>query len=131
MAEKFVHPMILRLDHIQLAMPQGQESAAEKFYCGVLGFKRQRKPPNLEKRGGCWFECNGVTVHLGLDEPFVPAKKAHPAFVVTSLKAVRAHLEGAGYKVVQDEPLPGYERFYSHDAFGNRLEFMEVVDPGV
>jgi hypothetical protein len=96
-AEELSNPkLIVRLDHIQLAMPEGQEKAAELFYCGVLGFTRIPKPSNLEQRGGCWFERQGVVVHLGVDSCFVPARKAHPAFVVTSLEKMKSVLETAG-----------------------------------
>lgn len=120
-------PLIVGLNHVQLAMPRNGEAAAERFYCGILGFDRLEKPPLLEKRGGCWFHANGVDVHLGVDPHFVPARKAHPAFVVTSLEQLQERLEASGIEVVRDTQISGFERFYASDPFGNRLEFMQPV----
>jgi Glyoxalase/Bleomycin resistance protein/Dioxygenase superfamily len=118
--------LILKLDHIQLAMPGGQESLAEPFYCKVLGFARVPKPAHLEQRRSCWFECNGVKVHL-VDNSFAPTRKAHPAFVVSSLIDMKSKLERAGFEIVWDTQLLGSERFYPSDPFGNRIELMEKV----
>jgi catechol 2,3-dioxygenase-like lactoylglutathione lyase family enzyme len=127
MQEGAIAPLVLALNHIQLAMPAGQEAAAEAFYAGVLGFTRVAKPPQLQARGGCWFEANGIHLHLGVEHDFIPARKAHPAFVVTSLQEARRRLEAYGCEIVTDTQLNGYERFYAGDPFGNRLEFMQPV----
>jgi catechol 2,3-dioxygenase-like lactoylglutathione lyase family enzyme len=115
---------IVGLHHVQLSMPAGRESDAVDFYSGVLGIPRVPKPAHLEVRGGCWFEEDAVRVHLGVEDDFRPARKAHPAFLVDDLSPVRARLDSAGVHVVEDQPLPGYERFYVDDPFGNRLEFL-------
>lgn len=115
------------LDHVQLAMPAGQEDAARKFYAGVLGLTEIPKPPNLAKRGGVWFEGGTLRVHLGVEAEFRPAKKAHPAFLVEELGALAEYLTRAGVAVVTDEPLEGYERIYVADPFGNRIELLEPV----
>lgn len=106
-------------------MPAGQEAAAEKFYCDVLGFTRIAKPAHLQKRGGCWFESAEVILHLGVESSFVPARKAHPAFVVTGLAKLKARLNRAGFTIVFDTQVDGYERFYTVDPFGNRIELMQ------
>jgi catechol 2,3-dioxygenase-like lactoylglutathione lyase family enzyme len=116
---------ILKLDHVQLAMPRGKEDAARAFYQDTLGIPEQIKPPHLAARGGCWFERGPLKVHLGVEKDFVPARKAHPAFVVEDLPNLVARLEQAGYRVVEDQPLEGYERRYVDDPFGNRIELME------
>ena len=115
------------LDHVQLAMPAGQEDAARKFYAGVLGLTEIPKPPNLAKRGGVWFEGGTLRVHLGVEAEFRPAKKAHPAFLVEELGALAEYLKRAGVAAVTDEPLEGYERIYVADPFGNRIELLEPV----
>jgi len=120
-------PAVIALDHVQLAMPKGQERLAEQFYCDLLGFQRVSKPSHLEQRGGCWFTANGVNLHLGVDPEFVPARKAHPGFVVTSLTTLKNRLETAGIEIVWDTQISGFERFYANDPFGKRLEFMERV----
>jgi catechol 2,3-dioxygenase-like lactoylglutathione lyase family enzyme len=110
------------LDHVQLAMPAGEEATAEAFYCGVLGFTREPKPPNLAKRGGCWFRRSDVVVHLGVEEGFTPAKKAHPAFVIDGFDAFVARVERDGIGFRPDSELPGVRRGYIDDPFGNRIE---------
>jgi catechol 2,3-dioxygenase-like lactoylglutathione lyase family enzyme len=117
-----------RLDHVQLAMPAGGEQAARAFYGGVLGIGEVAKPPSLAARGGCWFECGTLKVHLGVDPDFRPARKAHPAFIVRDLATLVAALEREGHGVDADQPLAGYARVYVDDPFGNRIELMEPLD---
>lgn len=113
------------LDHVQLAMPAGGESDAKAFYEGLLGVPEVPKPPHLAKRGGCWFEAEAVKIHLGVEQDFRAAKKAHPALLVSNLPALVEKLVTAGVQVVDDEPLEGYDRVYAYDPFGNRIELME------
>ncbi|QSQ11419.1 glyoxalase [Myxococcus landrumensis] len=118
--------MIQGIDHIQLAMPRGEEPRARAFYGGLLGLREVPKPPELAKRGGLWFElADGRALHLGVEEPFLPAKKAHPGFRATELDALGARLLGAECVVTWDSSVPGVRRFHSADPFGNRLEFQE------
>ena len=119
--------MIRAIHHIQLAMPAGREADAESFYAGVLGIPRVPKPPNLELRGGCWFRSASVEIHLGVEESFSPARKAHPALLVDGLADLRERLSSAGAVVIDDEPISDYERFYTSDPFGNRIEFLEPL----
>jgi catechol 2,3-dioxygenase-like lactoylglutathione lyase family enzyme len=118
------------IDHSQLAMPQGEEDKARLFYRDLLGLPEQPKPPELAKRGGCWFESDKVKVHLGVEDPFRPAKKAHTAFRVSDVRGLAARARAAGYEVVDDELLEGFERIYIYDPFGNRLEFMQPIGGG-
>jgi catechol 2,3-dioxygenase-like lactoylglutathione lyase family enzyme len=113
------------IDHVQLAMPPGREHEARAFYQDVLGIPEIPKPAHLAQRGGCWFERGALKVHLGVEEAFVPARKAHPAFVVVGLRELATRLQGAGYHVSRDQPLEGYDRLYVDDPFGNRIELME------
>ncbi|MGA7272661.1 MAG: AAA family ATPase [Acidimicrobiia bacterium] len=124
---------LLALHHVQLAMPTGGEAIAEQFYGRVLGLSRVSKPPHLAVRGGCWFEDRAVRVHLGVESDFRPATKAHPAFLVENLETLRSAFEEKGIEVSIDEPLPGFDRIYVSDPFGNRLEFLQSTgsaDPG-
>jgi catechol 2,3-dioxygenase-like lactoylglutathione lyase family enzyme len=116
---------LVSIDHIQLAMPQGGEEEARRFYRYLLGLAEVEKPDNLKKRGGCWFEKGAIKVHLGVEADFRPARKAHPAFLVRGLAALAAKLAAAGVTVKRDEPLEGYDRIYVDDPFGNRIELME------
>lgn len=113
------------LHHLQVAMPPREEDTARSFYGGLLGLREVPKPAHLAKRGGCWFEGDELELHLGVEEEFRSARKAHPAFLVRGLAALRERLEGAGAEIVDDTQLEGHERFYAFDPFGNRLEFIE------
>jgi catechol 2,3-dioxygenase-like lactoylglutathione lyase family enzyme len=116
---------VVRLDHVQLAMPAGLESEAVAFYEGVLGIRHVPKPDHLAARGGCWFEDGDLKVHLGVDASFRPATKAHPAFLVDDVRALAAAVVAAGCSVNDDEPLEGFDRVYVTDPFGNRIELMQ------
>ena len=120
--------MILGLDHVQLAIPPGGEDAARDFWVGVLGFCELEKPAALRVRGGAWFEAGGVQVHVGVEDPFQPAKKAHPAFRVGRLEAVEEALRAAGASVRVGEDLPGVRRLFTEDPFGNRVELLERAE---
>ena len=116
---------VTAIHHVQLAMPLGGEAEARGFYQGVLGISEVPKPPHLQKRGGCWFERDGLIVHLGVETDFHPARKAHPALLVDDLPALKSALQAAGFTVRIDEPLEGYDRIYVDDPFGNRIELLE------
>ncbi|HAM02217.1 MAG TPA: glyoxalase [Acidimicrobiaceae bacterium] len=107
-------------------MPPGGEAEAVRFYQGLLGLGRQPKPPVLAARGGCWFSNGSVSVHLGVEPGFVPARKAHPALVVDGFDALVESLVSAGYPVQPDAAVPGVRRGYVDDPFGNRIEIVEA-----
>jgi catechol 2,3-dioxygenase-like lactoylglutathione lyase family enzyme len=113
------------LDHVLLAMPTARENDARAFYEGLLGIPEKAKPPHLAPRGGCWFEDGNVKIHLGVENDFKPARKAHPAFIVDNLQELVGNLEREGYRVVEDIPLEGFDRKYVDDPFGNRIELMQ------
>jgi catechol 2,3-dioxygenase-like lactoylglutathione lyase family enzyme len=117
--------MIRALHHVQLAMPRGREDDARAFYVGVLGFREVPKPPHLAVRGGVWFTAGAADLHLGVENDFRAAKKAHPALLVSGLQVLLDRCRAAGCEVVTDEPLPGYDRAYVADPFGNRIELLE------
>ncbi|HEX4439837.1 MAG TPA: VOC family protein [Thermoanaerobaculia bacterium] len=119
---------IVGIEHLQLAMPEGEEDRARVFYSGLLGIPEVAKPAQLAKRGGAWFEDGAVRVHLGVERDFRPARKAHPAFLVRNLAELTRRLRGAGVEVVDDGLLPGYARVYVADPFGNRIELMEPTN---
>ncbi len=117
---------VVAIDHVQLAMPAGHEAQARAFYQGILGLEEQPKPPVLAARGGCWFSNGEVALHLGVDDDFRPARKAHPALVVEELDALCGALELAGHDVAFDDEVPGVRRCYVVDPFGNRIELIEA-----
>ena len=121
---------IYAIDHVQLAMPAGEEAHAREFFCGVLGMTEVPKPPALTGRGGAWFVTGSVHLHLGVEVDFRPARKAHPALLVDDLDELVTRVRVAGYTVSTDEPpLEGYRRAHIFDPFGNRIELMERL-PG-
>ncbi|MGB6350234.1 MAG: VOC family protein [Pseudolabrys sp.] len=116
---------VRRIDHILIAMPPGREDEARAFYHGILGLVEKVKPSQLAERGGCWFESGALQVHLGVEKDFIPARKAHPAFIVDDLVGMVRKAQQAGYKVTADEPIEGYDRRHVDDPFGNRIELIE------
>jgi len=118
--------LYLGIDHVQLAASPGCEAAARKFFIDVLGMTELPKPPVLQARGGIWLRCGMHQLHIGVQKDFVPATKAHPAIRVLNMNALRARLKTHGIPIIEDDALPGLERFYVADPFGNRLEFLEV-----
>jgi catechol 2,3-dioxygenase-like lactoylglutathione lyase family enzyme len=119
---------IKTIDHVQLAMPRGGEEQARAFYVRTLGLTEVPKPPDLAKRGGAWFEQGAVKIHLGVEEDFRPAKKAHPALVVEGLGEIVERCIKFGARTTPDVPFDGYRRVHVEDPFGNRLELMERGD---
>jgi catechol 2,3-dioxygenase-like lactoylglutathione lyase family enzyme len=123
------------IHHIQIACPPGSEPALREFYVGVLGLVELPKPPLLAARGGCWFADPaahntdapvGIELHLGVEDDFRPARKAHPGLLWPDLDALAARLEAAGYPVSWADPaeIPARRRFHTADPNGNRLEFL-------
>ena len=118
--------MLLAIDHIQLGMPAGDEAMARArgFYAGVLALVEVPRPPELSTRPGLWFEAGAVKVHLGVEDDFRAARKAHPAFVVDDLDGLLERCRAAGRAVVPAPPFRGAARAHIDDPFGNRIEVM-------
>jgi len=116
------------IDHVQLAMPAGEEAAARGFYLDLLGMTEIAKPPELAKRGGCWFASGSVQLHLGVEADFRPAKKAHPALRCGNYDELTAKLRASfrtsGVDVHEDANIPGVRRCHIFDPFGNRIELI-------
>ena len=112
------------IDHIQLAMPLGQEEKARRFFLDLLGMREIPKPPELAKRGGCWFASGDVQIHMGVEADFRPAGKAHPAFRCKAYAALLQHLRTHGVEVKEADDIPGVQRCHVADPFGNRIELI-------
>lgn len=133
----------MRLHHVQVACPPGGEDAARRFYVDALGLTEVDKPADLVARGGCWFRAYdgsgavAAELHVGVEDPFVPARKAHPAFVVEDsstgpgrrLDAVAGRLRRLGFEVDESQrtTFPGHLRLHTFDGHGNRVEVLERI----
>jgi catechol 2,3-dioxygenase-like lactoylglutathione lyase family enzyme len=128
----------MRLHHVQVACPPGAEDVARRFYGDGLGMTEVEKPPDLAKRGGAWFRAYDAAgrvvaeIHVGVEDPFLPARKAHPALVfddLSTLEETAARLAALGFEVdwSQRHTLAGYERFHTFDGHGNRVEVLGRV----
>lgn len=122
--------------------------AAERFYGEVLGMRRVPKPQravypveNLPLAGppplepgtplpgdGCWFQGPCVSIHLGVEEPFRPARKAHPALLVDDLDATAARIAEADGATRWADDITDVRRLHTDDPFGNRIELVELRD---
>jgi catechol 2,3-dioxygenase-like lactoylglutathione lyase family enzyme len=121
--------LIEGLDHVQIAGPRGCEKEARWFFGELLELAEVDKPESLRARGGVWFRAGDQELHVGVEEPFAPAKKAHPALRVRAdaLDPLAARLQAAGAGVVWDDALDDVRRFYAQDPWGNRLELLASV----
>jgi catechol 2,3-dioxygenase-like lactoylglutathione lyase family enzyme len=117
---------VLGVDHVQVAAPRGCEDEARRFYGELLGLPELPKPEQLRLRGGVWFGVGPHQLHIGVEESFQPARKAHPALKVdaAALDQLASRLEAAGANVAWDDELPGVRRFYTEDPWGNRIELL-------
>lgn len=113
------------IDHIQLAAPKGSENVSRQFFSGILGFEEIEKTDTLKKNGGVWFASGNIQIHIGIEEPFSPAKKAHPAFEINNLEQLKKHLSNNKIDFLEDDKLPNANRIYIFDPFGNRIELLE------
>jgi catechol 2,3-dioxygenase-like lactoylglutathione lyase family enzyme len=115
------------IDHVQLAIPAGGEPLARRFYGEILGLAEIAKPPNLAARGGAWFRCGSLQLHLGVEADFRPALRAHPGLLVSDLAETIEALAAAGFEVKYDsEPIQGFVRAFTADPFGNRIELLQI-----
>jgi catechol 2,3-dioxygenase-like lactoylglutathione lyase family enzyme len=122
--------VIVGLDHVQLAAPLGVEEEARQFYGRLLGLPEVPKPPGVAGSGGAWFACGAQELHVGVQDPFIAARKAHPGLAVAdaaTLTAIAERLTSAGAPVHWDDRLPDVPRFFTEDPWGNRLELCVPV----
>jgi catechol 2,3-dioxygenase-like lactoylglutathione lyase family enzyme len=117
-------PPFQRIDHVQLAMPPGEEETARRFFCGILGMTEIPKPSELAKRGGCWFASGDIQIHLGVENDFRAAKKAHPALRCSDYPGLVTKLRAHGIEVAEVADIPGVQRAHVFDPFGNRIELI-------
>ncbi len=115
------------IDHVQLAAPPQCENAGRRFFGELLGLVELPKPPTLAVRGGLWFQCGAQQIHIGVEQNFRPATKAHPALRLVdeaTLELLKTRLEAAGIPTRVDREVNDVARFFAQDPWGNRLEFV-------
>jgi catechol 2,3-dioxygenase-like lactoylglutathione lyase family enzyme len=120
--------LILSIHHAQITIPAGAEDSAREFYCGLLGLKEIQKPDSLAGRGGFWLEVGDRQVHIGVENIDQRSEtKAHVAYLVDDLEAMRLKLVDAKIAIIEGIPIPNYSRFEFRDPFGNRVEFLQTI----
>ena len=119
----------MSLHHVQVSGPAGCEDAMRAFYSGVLGMTEVAKPERLRARGGVWFRSGAAELHVGIEDDFRPARKAHPGIAVADVEALARAVAGSGAQVAWDDAIPGLRRFHTADPVGNRLEFQQGARP--
>lgn len=117
----------IRLNHVQICIPLGQEEKAKEFYCELLGLEEIEKPKDLRKNGGFWLSIADIELHIGAEEINNKSKR-HPAFEVRELEKIKEYLIQKGVKIKEDNPLPKHKRFSFFDPFNNRIELLEAID---
>ncbi len=118
--------MLDGIDHVQLAAPAGCETEARRFFGELLGLDEIEKPEPLRSRGGVWFRVGEQQLHVGVEQEFAPARKAHPAFAVSRYDELLAGLRAAGVPVSDDASIAGVRRCYVTDPWGSRIELVAV-----
>lgn len=112
------------MHHVQIAIPLGSEDECRRFYVDVLGMAEVEKPRTMASTGGLWLRAGRLEIHLGVEQEFRPARKAHPGILVSDLDELAGRLEARGVETKWDDRFPGYRRFYVYDNLGNRIEFL-------
>ena len=118
--------MLGGIDHVQLAAPAGCEDAARAFFGDLLGLEELEKPEPLRSRGGVWFRVGAQQLHVGIEADFSPARKAHPALLVSSYDELQNRLRAANVELTEDDSIPGLRRCYIADPWGNRIELVKA-----
>jgi len=128
---------IIGLDHVTIQIDEGDQALgnALHFYADLLGLEPLDRPANTDNgRRGAWLRCGPAQqLHIITGAGATAENRAsrrHPAFRVSDLKALRERLVAAGIEIIEGNRFPGQERFFVHDPFGNRLEFVTRVPRG-
>lgn len=119
---------IIGIHHVQITIPKGAEEQGRQFYCHLLGLKEIEKPEVLQARGGFWLQVGDRQVHVGTEDGVErEGTKAHIAYEVSDIDALKTWLQENSIPIQDDVPLPGLARFQIRDPFGNRIEFIQQL----
>jgi catechol 2,3-dioxygenase-like lactoylglutathione lyase family enzyme len=113
---------IIGIDHVQIAVPRALEAECLRFYREVLALPEIPKPPELQARGGAWFQAGSLQMHIGVDPESSPRSKRHICFLVSDLAAAKAVALAHGVGIEGEGVAEGLHRFFVRDPAGNRIE---------
>jgi catechol 2,3-dioxygenase-like lactoylglutathione lyase family enzyme len=125
---------VLRLQHVAVTFPEGEDGTIRRFYGEVLGVPEMPVPAEVAHLGWVWF----ATTDPGVELHFIPHAVApdprrvhHFCLQVDDLAAVRARLEAAGSEVRDaGSRIEGRERAFVRDPVGNLVELVEIAAAG-
>ena len=120
--------MPISLHHAQVFYPPGGEARARDFYINGLGLTEIARPAAQFDRDGLWFAAGQGQVHLSAQDDLALHGRRHFALRIDDLAATRAHLAKLGARFEEAVPIPGWQRCYVFDPFGNKIELDEIPD---
>jgi catechol 2,3-dioxygenase-like lactoylglutathione lyase family enzyme len=113
---------ITGIDHIQIAVPKALEEKCLSFYREVFAFPELAKPPELQARGGAWFQVGALQMHVGVDPDASPKSKRHICFLTADLAGAKSAVLKHGVTIEEESVAEGLSRFFIRDPAGNRIE---------
>ena len=119
---------IIEINHAQITVPRAAEEASRHFYKEVLGLEQIPKPGYSPARGGAWYRCGSVEIHLSVEDEVSDNDRSrrHICYIVPDLARARLQLRDAGIEIIPDQqPVAGWLRFYVRDPGGNRIEIAQ------
>jgi catechol 2,3-dioxygenase-like lactoylglutathione lyase family enzyme len=119
--------MILGFNHAMITVPDGSAEKVRQFYGELLGLTELPVPPAMQGRGLIWFKVGDRQLHVGIEDGINRNTRAHLAYEVDDIAKLRAQLTFEDLELIEQPKIEGYDRFHTHDPFGNRLEFMGRV----
>jgi catechol 2,3-dioxygenase-like lactoylglutathione lyase family enzyme len=120
--------MNAKIHHVNVTVPKSLEDAAKHFYGVVMGLEEVPKPESSRGRGGAWYRLGPLQLHLSIETAFGDGciSKQHVCYTVSNLAEAEERFRAAGVEIApDDQPMPGWPRFYVRDPGGNRLEIAQ------
>ncbi|HEV8429297.1 MAG TPA: VOC family protein [Pyrinomonadaceae bacterium] len=122
--------MNAQIHHVNVTVPKSLEDAAKHFYVVVMELQEVAKPESSRGRGGAWYQLGPLQLHLSIEDPLGEncISKRHVCYTVANLAEAEEKFRKAGVEIQpDDQPTPGWSRFYVRDPGGNRLEIAQAV----
>lgn len=118
--------MITGYNHAMITVPPACDDKVRKFYGVLLGLAEIPVPPALQGRGLIWFAVGNRELHVGIEDGVNRNTRAHLAYEVNDMAAMRSRLKNAGIEMIEQPKIERYDRVHIHDPFGNRVELIGV-----